>query len=881
LPSPASDPNPTGVLSSAITRIARACIARPRTVVLVALILSAVGLTYLISNFALKTDLDSLISPNVPWRRTDIALQGSFPQLGDDITMVIDGVTPERADHAADALAAKLQARTDLFIAVDTDTRGPFFDKVALLYESLAEVKKDTAALIDAQPLIGPLAADPSLRGFSVAMQTALTGAEQDPRRLLHIQPRLSSILPVWDAAQSGRPAALSWRAVLSGSAVEPSELRRIVQLTPRLDYSNVSPGAAAMAAVRDTAKSLQIDAAHGARVRLTGSTPMAEDELATLKEATGPIAALSLALLMVVLYFAVRSPKVIAAIMATVFAGLVLTSALGILIYGQFNLISIAFMPLFIGLGVDFAVQFAVRYREVVQYEDDIGRALERSAGSVGAGIALAASAVAIGFFAFLPTSYRGVSELGAIAGCGMIIAFLLTVTLLPALLRLLHARSPQQAQAPTARTAPSTAATAFGIAGIAALTLLGFVRLDFDPVSLRSPASESVATYRDLSRNTDTTPNTLDILSPSLSAATALAQTLNRLPQVKQAVTLTDFLATDQSSKLAVISDAQLLLDTTLTPFDVAPAPSDEALVTSLNSASARLRAVAASPGQDADAATIAVRMATLLHQTASASPAVRARVQEAMMHDLPTALDGIRAALTAEPVDLESLPTTLKRSWVAPNGSARISVWPSGNASNPAAIARFVASVRKIIPDVSGTPVTVKEAGMTVLTAFGQAAGLAIFAISLLLLFAMRSVLRAALTLAPVLLTLSLTMGTLVLFRQPVNLENLIALPLILGIGVSFNIYLVSAWRRGSEDGIDGGLARAIFYSALTTATAFSALLLSSHPGTASLGLMLTIALGWTILTSLVFQPALLGALSRRSARSVGPGAFPTRD
>jgi hypothetical protein len=281
----------------------------------------------------------------------------------------------------------------------------------------------------------------------------------------------------------------------------------------------------------------------------------------------------------------------------------------------------------------------------------------------------------------------------------------------------------------------------------------------------------------------------------------------------------------------------------------------------VASLAALAARLREVAAAPGQPVAPARSARQAAAVLDSLARAPAASRVRAQAAVLRDLPEALDEVRAALSAQPVTLDTLPPALKQQWVAPSGIARIEVWPSGDPTRAATIQRFVAAVRRLAPDVSGVPVIVRDVGDTVLTAFLQAAGLSVLAIAILLFAAMRSALSVVLTLAPVVLTLLLTLATTVALKQAINLENIIALPLVLGIGVSFNVYLVSAWRSGAPAPLRANLARAILYSALTTGAAFGALVLSSHPGTASLGLVLTVALGWTIVTTLVFQPALL--------------------
>jgi hopanoid biosynthesis associated RND transporter like protein HpnN len=403
--------------------------------------------------------------------------------------------------------------------------------------------------------------------------------------------------------------------------------------------------------------------------------------------------------------------------------------------------------------------------------------------------------------------------------------------------------------------------------IVGLLALALFPSLEFNFDPIRLRNPHTESVATFRQLSADPDTNPNTLDVLAPNLGAAQALAGRLSRLSEVQQAITLNTLIPDDQPAKLATIQDADLLLDPTINPFDVSPPPTDAEIVMSLREAAEALTSAA-----DAPAATPiredALRLAKGLQVAAGGSAELRARLQTALIGGLPTALGQVRAMLTPEPVTEASLPEQLKRDWVAPNGQARIEVLPAGDPNNPRVIRHFVRAVQAVAPDATGTPLDIAETRSLILGAFGQAALLSIAAIVGLLVVALRSAKAVALTLVPIVLTAVLTVASCVLLGQDINLENLIALPLLLGIGVSFNIYFVVAWFAGERALLRSSLTRAILYSALTTGASFGALSLSQHPGTASMGILLLISLFWTLVATLIVQPAVLGLATESS-------------
>ena len=222
----------------------------------------------------------------------------------------------------------------------------------------------------------------------------------------------------------------------------------------------------------------------------------------------------------------------------------------------------------------------------------------------------------------------------------------------------------------------------------------------------------------------------------------------------------------------------------------------------------------------------------------------------------------LDQIRQALNAQPATRASLPAELVRDWVAPDGTERIEVSPKSTANDNDALMRFSAAVQRVAPNSTGTPIAIQESGRTIVRAFGQAGFWSVLAITLLLALALRHPRDVLISLAALLLTGLATLGTCVVIGLQLNYANIIALPLLLGIGVAFNIYVVAAWRAGVQHFLQTTLARAVLFSALTTGCSFGSLWLSTHPGTASMGELLMISLGWTLVTVLLFLPAMLG-------------------
>ena len=857
-----------GVVStrtSLIGRIVAASSRHPLIVLLIALGIMLAALVYTAGHFAMTADTSQLISAQLKWRQRELAFQAAFPQL-DNLTMVvIDGATPELADDAARRLTAALQDKRDLFRTVRRPDGGPFFEREGLLLLPLDQVRAATDGLVHATPFLASLAADPSLRGVLSALSNMLQGISHGQASLGDIEPMMTALADAFEKVLAGQPAFFSWQALV-GTPADARQARRVVLVQPVMDDTALEPGAAASNAIRATAQALGLDAAHGVMVRLTGPVPLADEEFASLAQDAHLVLGAMLVALLGILWLAVRSVRVVLAIVITTIVGLVITTAVGLVATGRLNLISVAFIPLFVGLGVDFSIQFSVRSLAERLVQPTREAALTEAGASIGRALALSAAAIGAGFFAFLPTTYVGVAELGTIAGLGMGVAFVLSIVLLPALLALLRFPRARMAEvgftmlAPVDRFVTQHRLGVLGaalIAALASLALLPFVRFDFDPLNLKSPKVESMTTLQALAADPDWTPYAINVLAPSLEQAEAMAPRLDALPEVSRTVTLRSFVPTQQEEKLALVAQAAKAIGPALDVDTPRPAPSDAQVRQSLMGTAAALRATAVNDPSSASAR----RLADSLDRLAAAPAETRAKAEAALIGPLRIVLDQIRAELKAQPVTLDSLPADLVSDWTTKDGRARIQVLPRDGRHDNESLRRFATAVQGIAPDATGAPISTRASGDTIVDAFVQAGIYSIIAIVLLLAFVLRRTRDVVLTMLPVLLSGLLTFATCGLLDLPLNFANIIALPLLFGVGVAFNIYFVMAWRAGETAMLQSSLMRAVVFSAMTTATAFGALWLSSHPGTASMGRLLMISLGWELLVTLLFRPALL--------------------
>ena len=852
----------------------------------IAVLLGLVTGIYAARHFAIDTDVNKLISKELPWRQREVAFEKSFPPKEETILAIIDAPTSELATQATTALIQKLAPQKDHFHSILEAGGGPFFAKNGLLFLPTEEVVGLTKKLGEAKPLIQTLAQDSNLRGLTTALNYGLIGARMNQYTLDDLSGTLNTVSDTLDEVIAGHPARYSWRAMLNGRPASPGERRRFVEFRPVLDYAALMPGKVATDAIRAAAAELDIGAKYGASVRLTGPVAIADEEYATLEEGAFVNTAVTIVVVLTILWLALRSFGIILAVAVSLLVGLSITAAIGLAIVGALNLISVAFAVLFIGLGVDFGIQFSVRYRAERHEVDNLHEALVNTASHVGAPLTLAAAATAAGFLSFLPTDYKGLSELGLLAGLGMIIAFLTSITLIPALLTVL--RPPGEPEemgfkslAPVDRfmerhRTPVIVGT--GLVVAAGLPLLYWLQFDFNPLNLRSAKVESVATFLELRSDPNIGASSIYVLAPNKEAANTDAEKLSKVPEVASVKTIDSFIPDDQQLKLAAIRQLATVLDPVLRPDPNKKPPTDADNIAALKSAVDALKQSAGT--QIGRGAAAAKRLGEDLAKLASGDEASRARAQAAMIPSLNTALDELRNYLQVQPVTLETLPPEIAREWVTQDGRYKVEILPKGDPTDNETLRQFARAVLAVAPNATGGPIAILESGHTVVRAFYEAGFWALGSIIILLWIVLRRFGDVLLTIIPLLVAGVVTMELMVLLGMKLNFANIIALPLLLGVGVAFKIYYIMAWRAGQTDLLQSSLTRAVMFSALTTATAFGSLWLSSHPGTSSMGKLMALALVTTMAAAVLFQPVLMGPprepKSKRFKRRMSAGA-----
>jgi hopanoid biosynthesis associated RND transporter like protein HpnN len=838
-----------------------------------------------VSHLAIHTDTDDMLSAELPFRQDAIRLKQAFPQLSRNIVIVIDGDTADQADDASIALTRALRTQPALFRNIFDPRGDAYFRRNGLLFLDEDKLNDLVDRLASAQVFIGKLWRDASLRGLLAVLTLALDNSDKavSPAELNRV---LNAIAEAIQAEKSGSRYVLSWQALLFGGTATVADRRRIIIVQPALDFGSLQPAKEAMSAIRAAAARLRLIPDSGVRIRLTGSAPLEHEELQSVAEGMGLAGLISITLVLILLFVGLRSARLVGAVLVTLLMGLIWTAAFATLAVGRLNLISVAFAVLFIGLSVDFGIHFVLRVREEMAgsaaANEENGAAMPRAAHDVGGALALCAIAAAIAFYSFLPTDYVGLAELGLIAGSGMFIALFANLTVLPACLAIMPPRidgGPKESVSGVERAVPwrirhaKSIVISASVLAVVALMAVPHTRFDFDPLNLRDRSTESVHTLLDLMGNEDRAPYTANILAGDQMAARELTKKLTALPSVESVLTIDRFVPSDQEDKLAAIESAAFMLLPSLQKERLSP-PNDEIRKRAFAAFRGTVEKHRSVAGGNSNDRTQAIdRLSKILRNLDPGAINLRS-LEYRLLSTLNGRLQALQDSLEAAPVTQADVPANLRSRYVDGRGRVRLEIFPSENVRKPDQLRLFVNEIRSVAPRATGSPVIIVEAGKAVVQAFVTAGLISVMLIGVLIIVLLRRGQDVLLVFAPLFLAALLTVAASAVLNLPFNFANVIVLPLLFGLGVASSIHFVLRQRSTNSLStlLETSTPRAVLFSALTTIGSFASIALSSHPGTASMGVLLTIAITFTLLCTMVVLPALMAIVGV----SVGPKA-----
>ncbi len=829
---------------------------------------------YTMDNLTINTNTADMISTELPFQQNRLKLEKAFPQDVNTILLLVESDSPEQTSAVVKRISEELRQNKTVIKSVYVPDEGEFFDRNGMLFLSQKELEDMSKQLANAQPFIGKLSKDNSLHGLFDILGLAIKNSGDDDLEL-DMNLVFRKVSKTLDAVREGKPYQLSWQQLMIDQHSGLGTTKRFIILMPILDYSELLPAEKSITAIKNAIAAAKSGELANVQVNMTGEVILEYEEMDGITKSTTIAGIASFILVCVTLWIAYRSFKLMIATFISLGLGLVFSMGFATVSIGHLNLISIAFAVLFIGMGDAFSSHFCLRYRELIMRGESQRDALLDTFTSTGSALILCALTAAIGLYAFIPTHYIGVSELGIIAGTSMFIALLTTFTVLPALMKIMpikrrRTKKPELEKSsfllsnwPLRLARPIRWITF--LLTLAALALLTRVSVDFNPINLRDQNTESVKTFKYLLQDEDTSPMTLSSLATSEKETLDKKSRFEKLPTVEKVMTLFDLIPDDQEAKLAIIEELSLVLGPQLESF---PQPAQGgAKLESLEELQANILVqISKAEGGNADLLELSESLDSFLDYLDGLPEELRQpildKLQQALLGGLPVTMEKLRKGLEAETITLESLPSELKARWLSQDGLYRIQVSPKRDLNNLENLRAFILEAQRIDPDVTDLPVTYLESMNEVVQSFVQAFSIALVAITILLLVILRSVKDTLLVLLPLLLASVFTAAATVVFNVPFNFANIIALPLLFGLGVDSGIHMVHRlhYLDSSEENLLGtSEAQGVFYGALTTIFSFSSLAFTSHQGTASMGILLSIGLLMTLICALVVLPA----------------------
>jgi uncharacterized protein len=849
---------------------------RWRKLVIAVLLAGAIAsVWYAAHHLGVNTDTTNMISRELPWRQNFNEYREAFPARDRNLLIVIDARTPARADAFAAKVLAELRREPDLYRSILLQGEGEFFARNGLLYLPRAQLEQLADRLTAAQPLLGLLHARfDGAAVLDVAARTlAPPAADQAGGDRSAAAPLYSELARILDETRTAAPEPLAWGKLISTEAAQQQSTRRIIVLQPAVDFSKIQPATAAINGIRAIAERLNAAEPEPVTVRLSGSVAMEHEELASVTASAGIGGLATLLLVCGVLYLALRSWRLLAISVTTLFVGLAYTAAFAAATVGHLNLLSITFVVLNVGLGSDYVIHVLLRYRELVAQGDAAEPALLKTMRGVGSSLVLAAFTTAAGFYAFIPTQFQGVAELGWIAGTGVFFGFLAATTLLPSLLvqfaSSLHVQSARTVLDPRIfvpfNRRPRAVLGVTTVIVIASFVALRWVTFDSNPIHLRDPKSEAVKTLLELAANGDAQLLNLEAVAPDHATATEWAARLRGLPEVRNVITVDSLVPKDQDDKIAVLDDLKLVMGPSFAQLKRAPAD-PERLAGSLEG----LEKASAERPEAAALHAAAANLRAALGAAPSADAQRRlAALDAALTEGLPAELARLASSLEASPFGRDALPETLASRYVGSQGRELVEIVPAEDVSDNAAARRFIAAVRGVVAKVTGPPVVYQEASNTVVHAFELALLYAFSMVSAIIFIVLRRWRDTLLVVVPIALSKLVTAAVAVAISMPFNYANIIALPLLVGFGVDNGIHVVHRMRTDTAEQLfDTSTMRAVLASGLTIVACFGNLAFSAHVGTASMGVLLAVGLCVSMAFTLIALPAWLRVRAERA-------------
>ena len=876
-----------------LRRLVRASCRRPGLTVLLSLLFAALGVAYTLHALTFKTSMRALLPQNAGYVVRYAEYARDFGEL-EDIVVVVEAGSFEGARAYASRLTQELRASPVKFHRIAYRIDPQRFEGRQLLYLPVEELREIRDKIFDHQEFMESFASDPSLARLLEGVNTQMAAAFvtnvfdlglQD--KDLPVDTRFLNVLLDQMSSRLERPAPYRspWGTLFSFGEdpradagyflSDDKSLLFILVETPESRRGSFVGDEEAIKTIREAVARLR-PAFPNVQAGVTGAPALSNDEMAAAFHDSEIATVIAFALTLLVMTLAFRRVAKPLLILAALAVTLGWSMGIVTLAVGHLTLFSVMFISIVIGIGTDYGIYYLFRYEEEIFQGKSLREALERTAARTGPGMLIGALTAAATFFVLTLTAFRGIQELGFIAGISILLAWLGMMTFFPALLvfvdRHLAARPRDQRERALERihvpaldrltTYPKTVLIAAGAVTALSVWAMPHVGFDYNVLNLQARGTESVewerrilATIGRSGFNGLSSAATLDELRRKQEA-------FERLPSVSDVDSVLRIIPDDQERKITLIkSFAPLVAPVRIgrsSPVDL------DRLRKALGDIKRRFDVVAVEAGS---------KLPELERADRDSAEAALNYLQVQLYRDFVNKFYSLQRNLSPTVMTIRDVPEELRRKFIGQSGHFLIQVHPKVDIWEKEGARQFVTELRSVDPEVTGSPIITYEATVLMERAYLQGTVYAFFLVGALSLLMIRRWRETLLALLPLVLGLLWTIGLMKVFGIRFNLANIWGLPLIIGTSAEFGLNVMFRYLEGRSYGgplVARSTVMAVALSGIQTMVGFGSLMIATHRGIFSLGVLLTIGMACGLVASLVVLPVILRGMVRRSER-----------
>jgi hopanoid biosynthesis associated RND transporter like protein HpnN len=888
-----------------LRRLVRLSCRRPVVTTVISLLLAVAGATYTVRTLTFGTSGRDLLPRDAGYIVRYNQYAQEFGEL-EDIVIVIEARTFEAAKAYAARLVHELRNSPIKFPRVTYRVDPQRFEGRHLLYLPTEQLKEVRDRIFDYQEFMESFAGDPSLarlvEGANAAMASAFVsnlfdlglekGGGENTKFLQVVLEQIGDRLdrPMPYRSPWGTLFSLGERPPEAGYFLsEDKSLLFALVETPKSDKGSFMGNRRAIEVIRGVIADLKPDFPN-VQAGVTGGPTLSNDEMTAAFEDSSVATVLAFALTLLVMLLAfwrVGKPLLMLGVLAVT-----LCWSMGIvtLTVGHLTIFSVMFISIVIGIGIDYGIYFLFRYEEEIFLGRNLKEALQLTAARTGPGMLIGALTAGVTFYVLMLTDFRGIQELGFIAGTAILMAWLGMMTLFPALLGIVdshHAARPRN-QAPRAHALermhvpvldritgyPKTVLIVAGLGTLASLVAIPWIGFDYNLLNLQAKGTESVAWERRILAATGRSGFNGLASAKTLEELRRKQEAFEKLPSVSDVDSVLRVIPDNQAEKIAIVKTFEPIVAPVRvgrsSPVDI------DRLLRALGELERRLDIFATEGGDKlpADLKDLRAKTKALIKKLRTADREVAepalTHLQSQLYRDFTSKFFDLQRNLNPRPVGLADVPEELQRKFIGSRGDFLIQIHPRVDIWEREGARTFVQELRSVDPNVTGAPIITYEAIGYMERAYYQGTLYAFAAVGVLSYLMIRRVRETLLALLPLVLALLWTIGLMRVFGIQFNMANVWGLPLIIGAAAEFGLNMMLRYLEGRDHGgplVARSTVMGVALSGVSTMVGFGSLLIARHQGIYSLGLLLTLGSACGLFAALVVLPVILRLITKR--------------